>query len=45
MTPSHAASPARASLKRSTTGEAEMFPRRYDVDGYAFALDMLRVIA
>lgn len=29
----------------STTGEAEMFPRRYDVDGYAFALDMLRVIA
>ncbi len=29
----------------STTGEAEMFPRRYDVDSYAFALDVLRVIA
>jgi hypothetical protein len=28
----------------STTGEAEMFPRRYDVNGYAFALDILRAI-
>jgi hypothetical protein len=29
----------------TTTGEAEMFPRRFDADGYAFALQLLRVIA
>jgi len=27
------------------SGEAEMFPRRYDPDGYRFALDLLRVVA
>jgi hypothetical protein len=29
----------------SATGEAEMFPRRFDADGYALALQLLRVIA
>jgi hypothetical protein len=29
----------------ASTGEAEMFPRRYSSDGYLFALDMLRIIA
>jgi len=27
-----------------STGAAEMFPRRYDVNGYAFALELLRVV-
>jgi hypothetical protein len=28
-----------------TTGEAEMFPRRLDLDSYNFALELLRVVA
>jgi hypothetical protein len=28
-----------------TTGDAEMFPRRYDADGYGFAMKLLRIVA